>query len=91
MPIRPPIDPRDRAAEQEVIKLVEEFPGKLDFYDVVNMVPNRSKVFKGEAKCALVYMINRGVLLESANRKISVGDKDYLRRRDEEQSMKRKY
>jgi len=83
MPVRPPIDPRDRAAEQEVIKLVEEFPGELDFYDVVNMVPKRSKVFKGEAKYALVYMINSGVLLESPAGRISVGDKDYLRRRDE--------
>jgi hypothetical protein len=83
MPVRPPIDPRDRAAEQEVLQLVEEFPGQLDFYDVVNKVPKRSKVFKQEAKSALVYMINRGVLFESANRKISAGDKDYLRRRDE--------
>jgi len=91
MPVRPPLDPRDQTAEQEVLRLVEEFPGQLDFYDVVNMVPKRSKVFKGEAKYALVYMINSGVLLESANRKISVGDKDYLRRRDEEQSKKRKH
>jgi hypothetical protein len=91
MPVRPPIDPRDLVAEQEVLRLVEEFPDQLDFYDVVNKVPKRSKVFKQEAKCALVYMINRGVLFESANRKISVGDKDYLMRRDEEQSMKRKH
>jgi len=49
MPVRRPIDPRYRVAELEVLRLVEEFPGKLDFFDVVNMVPERSTVHKGEA------------------------------------------
>jgi hypothetical protein len=76
MTVKPPIDPRDLVAEQEVLRLVEEFPGQLDFFDVVNKVPKRSKVFKQEAKCALVYIINRGVLFESANRKISVAKEE---------------
>ncbi len=68
-------DPRDIAAEKEVIRLVEEYPDELDFYDVVNMVPKRSQVFKGEAKAALVHMINNGELVESANRTIRVADR----------------
>jgi hypothetical protein len=67
-------DPREIAAEKEVIRLVEEFPGKLDFYDVVNRVPKRSRVYKGEAKAALVHMINTCQLIESPNRKIRVAE-----------------
>jgi hypothetical protein len=67
-------DPRGKAAEKEVIRLVKEFPDKLDFYDVVNMVPKRSEVFKGEAKAALVHMINNGELEESHNRKIRIAE-----------------
>jgi hypothetical protein len=76
MPIKPPVDPRFELAKKEVIQLVEEFPGQLDFYDVVTMVPKRSKVYKGEAKCALVHMINNGILHEAPNRTISVAEKD---------------
>jgi hypothetical protein len=71
----PKKDPRDIIAEKEIIRLVEEYPGKLDFYDVVNKVPRRSDIYKMEAKRALVHMINTGVLEESANRKISVAIK----------------
>jgi len=67
-------DPRDIAAEKEVIRLVEEYPGKLDFYDVVNRVPKRSRVYKGEAKAALVHLINTCQLIESPNRKIRVAE-----------------
>jgi hypothetical protein len=67
-------DPREIAAEKEVIRLVEEFPGKLDFYDVVNRVPKRSRVYKGEAKAVLVHMINTCQLIESPNRKIRVAE-----------------
>jgi hypothetical protein len=67
-------DPRDIAAEKEVIRLIEEYPGKLDFYDVVNRVPKRSRVYKGEAKAALVHMINTCQLIESPNRKIRVAE-----------------
>jgi hypothetical protein len=67
-----PEDPRGKAAENEVIRLVKEYPGKYDFYDVVNKVPKRSTVFKGEAKAALVHLINSGELEESNNRKIRI-------------------
>jgi hypothetical protein len=67
-------NPRDIAAENEVIRLVEEYPGKLDFYDVVNRVPKRSRVYKGEAKAALVHMINTCQLIESPNRKIRLAE-----------------
>jgi Zn-dependent M32 family carboxypeptidase len=77
-------DPRDIAAEKEVIRLIEEYPGKLDFYDVVNRVPKRSRVYKGEAKAALVHMINTCQLIESPNRKISVAEKSKNRQSEKE-------
>lgn len=61
---------REIAAEKEVIKLISEQQNQLDFYDVVNMIPKRSSVFKGEAKLALVGMINNGTLIENPNRTI---------------------
>jgi hypothetical protein len=70
----PKKDPRDIAAEKEVMRLVDEYPDKLDFYDVVNMVPKRSSVYKMEAKRALVSMINNGILRESANRTIKIAE-----------------
>lgn len=72
MVARPKVNGRDKAAEKAVVQLVKEFPDKLDFYDVVNMVPKRSAVFKEEAKAALVHMINDGELIESPNRTIRI-------------------
>jgi hypothetical protein len=67
MPIELPVDPRYELAKKEIIRLLEEYPDQLDFYDVVNMVPKRSQVDKGEAKCALVHMINTMQLREAPN------------------------
>ena len=75
MPIKPPVDPRAKEAEREVLQLIGEFPGELDFYDVVHRVDKRGKVYRMEAKCALVHLINTGVLEESANRKISIAQR----------------
>ncbi len=83
-------DPRDIAAEKEVMRLVEEYPGKLDFYDVVNTVPKRSHVYKGEAKAALVHMINTFQLIESPNRKIRVAEKSKNSQSKKEKEKKTK-
>ncbi len=76
MPIKPPVDPRFELAKKEVIRLVMEHTGRLDFHKVINMVPKRSQVFKEEAKCALVHMINNGELLESPAGWISLPEKE---------------
>jgi hypothetical protein len=67
-------NPREKLAEREVKRLIRALPGELDFYDVVNMVPERCKirVMKGEAKAALVHMINSGELIEMPNRTIQL-------------------
>jgi len=53
--------------KKEILRLLEEYPDQLDFYDVVNKVPKRSKVYKGEAKCTLVHMITTSQLHEAPN------------------------
>ena len=76
MPIELPVDPRYELAKKEIIRLLEEYPDQLDFYDVVNMVPKRSSVYKGVAKCALVHMINTAQLHEAPNGIINLPKKD---------------
>jgi hypothetical protein len=60
-------EPWEKAAEEEVKKVVMDQPGKLDFSDVVILAQQCGKIHEEEARAALVHMINDNKLVENPN------------------------